>query len=123
MKRKILIVDDDDDIRTLSTMSLARVAGHDVHAVASGPECLEELQRWVPDIVLLDVMMPDMDGPTTLAAIRSGTAAPDVPVAFLTASVAPSEVARLASLGVLGVLGKPFDPMQLPTEVAALAGW
>ncbi|MBK9741212.1 MAG: response regulator [Actinobacteria bacterium] len=123
MQKRILIVDDDDDIRMLSTMSLSRVAGHDVRAVGSGQECLDQLASWTPDLVLLDVMMPGMDGISTLAAIRSGHHCPDVPVAFLTASVAPTEVDRLAALAVLGVLGKPFDPMQLPAQVAVLAGW
>lgn len=123
MSKRILIVDDDDDVRMLSTMSLARVAGHDVHAVASGQACLDELAAWTPDLVLLDVMMPGLDGASTLAAIRAGTHSPDVPVAFLTASVSPAEVTRLVELDVLGVLRKPFDPMELPNEVAALAGW
>jgi CheY-like chemotaxis protein len=123
MSKRILIVDDDDDVRTLSTMSLARVAGHDVRAVASGQACLDELAAWTPDLVLLDVMMPGLDGAATLAAIRTGAHSPDVPVAFLTASVSPAEVTRLVELDVLGVLRKPFDPMELPNEVAALAGW
>jgi two-component system OmpR family response regulator len=114
--KRILVVDDDHDVRTLIAMSLSRVGGHDVRAAASGSECMAELEQWVPDVVVLDVMMPgNGTGPATLAAIRATPAVAEVPVVFLTASVVEADMERLHSLPVSGVLGKPFDPMQLPT--------
>lgn len=123
MTKRILVVDDDHDVRTLIAMSLSRVGGHDVRAVASGAECLAELEQWVPDVVVLDVMMPGMDGPATLAALRATPSAGEVPVVFLTASVVEADMERLHSLPVSGVLGKPFDPMQLPTLLSDLLAW
>lgn len=123
MTKRILVVDDDHDVRTLIAMSLSRVGGHDVRAAASGSECMAELEQWVPDVVVLDVMMPGMDGPATLAAIRATPSVAEVPVVFLTASVVEADMERLHSLPVSGVLGKPFDPMQLPTLLSELLGW
>ena len=123
MTKRILVVDDDHDVRTLIAMSLSRVGGHDVRAAASGSECMAELEQWVPDVVVLDVMMPGMDGPATLAAIRATPSVAEVPVVFLTASVVEADMERLHSLPVSGVLGKPFDPMQLPTLLSELLDW
>ena len=123
MTKRILVVDDDHDVRTLIAMSLSGVGGHDVRAAASGSECMAELEQWVPDVVVLDVMIPGMDGPATLAAIRATPAVAEVPVVFLTASVVEADMERLHSLPVSGVLGKPFDPMQLPTLLSELLGW
>lgn len=119
--RRILLVDDDDDIRLVAGLSLRRVGGHEVEAVASGEAALSALDGAAFDLVLLDMQMPGMDGPTTLAAIRA-TGASDVPVVFLTASQR-SELEDLAALDVRGVLAKPFDPMQLPAAVADVMGW
>lgn len=123
MTRSILVVDDDEDVRRLAVMSLARVGGHDVRSVGSGAECLEELRSERPDVVVLDVMMPVMDGPTTLAAIRDSGATHDVPVVFLTAGIVAADMERLRSLPVSGVLHKPFDPLTLPSELAELLRW
>lgn len=123
MTRRILVVDDDADVRRLAVMSLARVGGHEVRSVGSGAECLEELEAERPDVVVLDVMMPVMDGPATLAAIRDSGATHDVPVVFLTAGIVATDMERLRSLPVSGVLHKPFDPLTLPNELAELLHW
>ena len=123
MSRKIIVVDDDDDVRRLAVMSLTRVGGHEVRAAESGAACLAALADELPDVVVLDVMMPGMDGPATLAEIRAGSRTYAVPVIFLTAGVVEADVDRLRSLPVAGVLRKPFDPMTLPAQVANLLGW
>lgn len=123
MTRRILVVDDDEDVRRLAVMSLARVGGHEVLSVGSGAECLEALRIERPDAVVLDVMMPVMDGPATLAAIRDSGTTHDVPVVFLTAGIVAADMDRLRSLPVSGVLHKPFDPLTLPSELAELLHW
>jgi CheY-like chemotaxis protein len=123
MSRSILVVDDEGDVRKLAAMSLTRVGGYDVRTAASGPECLIELDAALPDAVVLDVMMPVMDGPATLAEIRDNPRTADLPVVFLTAGVVELDVERLRGLPVSGVLRKPFDPLTLPAEVASLLGW
>jgi CheY-like chemotaxis protein len=99
------------------------VGGHEVASVGSGEECLAELVEHRPDVVVLDVMMPVMDGPMTLAAIRANPATADVPVVFLTASVLPPELAMLNTFDVAGVLRKPFDPMDLADSLGRLLQW
>lgn len=123
MSRSVVVVDDDDDVRRLLVMSLSRVGGHDVRSADSGAACLALLAQAVPDVVILDVMMPVLDGPATLIEIRDDPRFHDVPVVFLTAGVVDSDIERLEALPVAGVLRKPFDPMRLPADVAALLGW
>ncbi len=121
--RNIVVVDDDEDVRRLLVLSLSRVGGYDVRPVDSGQACLAELRRDRPDAVVLDVMMPVMDGPATLEEIRIDPDILDVPVVFLTAGIVDSDVERLRTLPVSGVLHKPFDPMRLPAQLAQLLGW
>lgn len=123
MSRRVLVVDDDEDVRRLAVLSLSRIGGHDVVSADSGKACLAAMAETIPDVVVLDVNMPDMDGPATLWAIREGAATHAVPVVFLTAGVVESDMDRLRSLPVMGVLHKPFDPMQLPAQLADLLGW
>jgi CheY-like chemotaxis protein len=120
---KILIVDDEDDIRTIARMSLERIGGMSVLEAASGPEALEIAVREAPEAILLDVMMPEMDGTATLAALRANDETSAIPVVYLTAKALPGEVERLKALGALGVLTKPFEPMTLAQQVRdTLAG-
>jgi CheY-like chemotaxis protein len=123
MTQSVLVIDDDDHVRRLAVMSLSRVGGYDVRAAASGPEGLAAVDDALPDAIVLDVMMPGMDGPTTLLALRDHPVAHSVPVVFLTAGVVESDLDRLRSLPVSGVLNKPFDPVELPGQLAALLGW
>jgi CheY-like chemotaxis protein len=122
--RDVLLVDDEPDIRTLATMSLTRVGKFEVRTARSGVEALQLVRERQPDVIILDVMMPEMDGPTTLAALRNEEASKDIPVIFMTTKVLSLEVERWRSLGAAGVIQKPFDPMTLPTEVRAIvAEW
>lgn len=118
MSRRLLLVDDDDAIRTIAAISLERVGGWTVIPVSSGRAALEAAQDDGPfDAVLLDVMMPDLDGPATLRLLREGVLQPGVPIVFLTAKVGEPEETRLRSLGAVGVIAKPFDPIALPEEL------
>jgi two-component system, OmpR family, response regulator len=117
---RILLVDDETDIRTVAAMALSSLGGFAVETSASGPEALARVSSWAPQLVLLDVMMPGMDGPATLAAMRERCGPVVPPVAFMTAKVEPEEVARLEELGAIGVIAKPFDPMTLAEAVQAV---
>ena len=123
MTRRVLIVDDDEAIREVAQTALELVAGWEVQLAASGEEALALCAIAPPDAVLLDVMMPVLDGPATLARLQEDPRTEDVPVLLLTAKVQPAERRRWESLGVAGVLTKPFDPMSLSGDVAELLGW
>jgi CheY-like chemotaxis protein len=114
---RLLLIDDEDDIRRVAKLSLERVGGWEVVPAASSTEAVAAAEGGGFDAVLLDVMMPDVDGPGTLERLRPILGA-DVPVVFLTAKVQPADVERLRGLGATGVLAKPFDPMRLPDELA-----
>ena len=117
---KVLIIDDDADIRLIAGLSLGRVGGMDVIDAASGVEGVRKAQEEKPDVILLDMMMPAMDGLETLAALRSQPATAMTPVIFLTAKAVGAEVERMRALGAAGVLIKPFDPRTLSGDVRAL---
>src|SRR5688500_9139758 len=115
---KILIIDDDGDTRELVQMSLA-LARMETSTASSGAEGVAKAARDRPDAILLDVMMPFMDGPATLRALRADPRTAEIPVLFLTASAMIAEVERLESLDVVGILAKPFDPATLGGRVRA----
>lgn len=117
---KVLIIDDDADIRAIARLSLSRLGGMEVVEAASGAEGVHKAQDEKPDVILLDIMMPAMDGSATLAALRSQPASARTPVIFLTAKAMRTEIERLRALGAAGVLIKPFDPRTLPGDVRAL---
>jgi CheY-like chemotaxis protein len=111
---KVLVIDDDDDIRRIARLSLAAVGGMDVCEANAGALAVGAAREHRPDVVLLDMMMPGMDGLATFRALREDSATAEIPVVFLTAKAMSAEVSRLKSLGARGVLVKPFDPMALP---------
>jgi CheY-like chemotaxis protein len=121
--KRILIVDDDDDIREVAALSLETIGGYQVLTAPSGSVGLTIAVAQQPDAILLDVMMPDMDGPTTFQKLQAQPSTAHIPVIFLTAKVQPSERARFAGLGAVAVLPKPFDPLTLASEVASALGW
>lgn len=121
--RRVLVVDDDDVIREVAEVALGVVGGLDVSTASSGRECIESALANPPDAVLLDVMMPGMDGPTTLAHLREDPVTRNIPVVLLTAKIQPGERRKWDRLDLAGVIGKPFDPMTLATDLAALLGW
>jgi two-component system OmpR family response regulator len=113
----VLYADDDDDIREVAEMALSAVSGLSVCVCGSGQEALELAPTCRPQLILLDVMMPGMDGPTTLAGLREDPDFAATPVVFLTAKIQPDEVARYKALGAIDVIGKPFDPMTLGDQL------
>lgn len=115
--REILYVDDEPDIREIVQMALGLVATLSINTADSGTRALQSMQASKPDLVLLDVMMPNMDGPTTLQQMRSQPELQSIPVIFMTAKAMPQEVARFLALGAAAVIAKPFDPMALAEHV------
>jgi CheY-like chemotaxis protein len=114
---RILHVDDEPDIRELVDMSLALNSDFQVRACCSGAEAIETAAAWSPYLILLDVMMPGMDGPTTLSELRKNRQTCEIPVVFMTARAQAREVEEFISLGAQGVISKPFDPMTLASQV------
>jgi len=123
MSYRVLIIDDEEDIRQVAALSLETVAGWDVAMASSGAEGLLQAVEYQPDAILLDVMMPGMDGPTTFRELRKNPATANIPVLLLTAKVQSTDQRRFADLGVRAVLFKPFDPLTLSTQIASALGW
>lgn len=118
--RKILHVDDNPDILTVSKLALERVGGYEVRLANSGKEAVAIATQFLPDLILLDVLMPEMDGCATLVSLRAAAETARIPVIFLSASVMPEKVAEYKRLGALDVIAKPFDPLRLPEQVSLL---
>jgi two-component system OmpR family response regulator len=116
----LLYVDDDADIREIVQMSLSLDGQMSVHVADGGERALTKMRAEQPDLVMLDVMMPGMDGPTVLARMRDDDDLRHIPVIFMTAKANPQEVARFRDLSAIGVIAKPFDPMALGGQVKAL---
>jgi CheY-like chemotaxis protein len=123
LPRRILIIDDEDDIREVAALSLETVAGWEVFAASSGAQGIARALEYQPDAILLDVMMPEMDGVATFHALEANPATARIPVLLLTAKVQSSDQRRFAGLGVRAVLPKPFDPLLLATQIATVLGW
>lgn len=123
MSHKVLIIDDEDDIREVAALSLESVAGWEVVTANSGAQGLARAAEHMPEVILLDVMMPGMDGPTTFRELRKNPATAKIPVLLLTAKVQSSDQRRFADLGVEAVLFKPFDPLTLSDQIAGVLGW
>jgi len=120
---RILIIDDEDDIREVAALSLETVAGWEVMVASSGAQGLARATTYQPDAILLDVMMPGMDGPATFRELQKNPSTRHIPVMLLTAKVQATDRSRFADLGVKDVLVKPFDPMTLSQQVAGILGW
>lgn len=118
--QKVLLVDDDHDLRRIGQLSLKNVGKWTVLLAASGKEALMLALEQTPDVILLDVMMPEMDGPTTLCRLQQQALTKRIPVIFLTAKIQTHEINDYIGLGAIGVITKPFDPMKLPEEIARL---
>jgi two-component system, OmpR family, alkaline phosphatase synthesis response regulator PhoP len=123
MPRRLLVIDDEDDIREVAQLSLEMTTGWEIITASSGAEGIAAANRDRPDAILLDVMMPEMDGPTTFRRLRDDPATAHIPVVLLTAKAQGSDRSRFLELGVNGVLTKPFDPLTLGTDVASTLGW
>ena len=118
--RSVLYVDDDPDICVVVQTALCLLAGMEVHTACSGEMAIDMAFAKRPDLIVLDVMMPGLDGPATFARLRESPLIAATPIIFMTAKVMPSEVAHFLGLGAIGVVGKPFDPLRLGDELNAL---
>ena len=123
MSHRVLIIDDEEDIRQVAALSLETVAGWDVLMANSGANGIARAEEEQPDAILLDVMMPGMDGPTTFQQLQKNPATASIPVVLLTAKVQAADKKRFSDLGVAGVLFKPFDPLTLAQQIADAVGW
>ncbi|MCH7739000.1 MAG: response regulator [Chloroflexi bacterium] len=121
--RRILLVDDDDGIREVTRVSLETTMGWQVLTASSGDEALRLAGEEGLSAILLDVMMPDMDGAETFARLREREESRDIPVVLLTAKTQKADLANYAEMGVAGTVQKPFDPLSLGREVADALGW
>jgi CheY-like chemotaxis protein/HPt (histidine-containing phosphotransfer) domain-containing protein len=119
---RVLHVDDEPDIREVVELSLSLDPDLKVRSCGSGGDALVAAGSWLPDLILLDVMMPMMDGPTTLTHLRQSPKTADIPVVFMTARAQPRELEHFVSLGAEGVIAKPFDPMTLAASVRNYIG-
>jgi len=117
---KLLLVDDDAMIRRIAAISLGRVGNWDVSTAESGVRALELLETYRPDVIMLDVMMPELDGPGTFQAIRAMGEFAKTPIIFMTAKVQTHEVQNYYRLGISGVIIKPFDPLTISAEVESI---
>jgi CheY-like chemotaxis protein len=123
MTKRILVIDDDQDIQDVAQLALRKFAQWEVQAAPSGQDGLEQARTNPPDAILLDVSMPDMDGISVFEQLQSDPATQPIPVVLLTAKVLLSDRQRFAALGVSGVITKPFDPVTLSAQVTKLLGW
>jgi CheY-like chemotaxis protein len=123
--RLILIIDDEDDIREVAALALETTAGWETITACSGPDGIRAATdpKRRPSAILMDVMMPGMDGPTAFRELQQDPAISDIPVLLLTAKVQGVDQRRFAGLGVAGVLFKPFDPLTLASQISAALGW
>lgn len=117
---RILYAEDEPDIQMVAKLALESLGGYVVEISSSGEEAIERAPDFKPQLFLLDVMMPGIDGPTTFKGLRDLPQFADTPVIFMTAKVQPGEVAGYTELGALGVIAKPFDPMTLASQVQTI---
>lgn len=117
---RILYVEDEPDIQTVARLALETLGGFTVEICSSGNEALSRAPVFQPQLILLDVMMPGMDGPTTLKMLRALPQFADTPVVFITAKVQAGEVADYKEISAVDVIPKPFDPMTLSSQVQAI---
>lgn len=118
--QRILYVEDDPDIQAIAAMVLESLNGFTLQTCSSGAEAIAKAGAFAPDLILLDVMMPEMDGPETLKKLREFPTLAATPVIFMTAKVQPQEVKSYLKLGAIGVIAKPFDPMTLADQLRSI---
>jgi CheY-like chemotaxis protein len=123
MAKRILIIDDEPAIQEVTQICLQTVAGWQVITAGSGPEGILKAAAYQPDVILLDVMMPEMDGFTTFQKLQANASTQEIPVLLLTAQVQASDDKRHSTLGIRGTISKPFDPLELAQQVAQTLGW
>ncbi|MEW8979539.1 MAG: response regulator [Symbiobacterium sp.] len=120
MALRVLLIEDDPDIQRMVQLSLKFQGGHEVSVASGGREGLEKAEQERPDVILLDVMMPEMDGYETCRRLKANPATAAIPVVFLSARAQQSEIQKGRELGAIGYLVKPFDPMTLSSQLEAM---
>ncbi len=123
MTRRILIVDDEEDVRAIAQLGLEMGAGWQVITASSGQEAVKMAAEHLPDAILLDMMMPDMDGRATLQRLKENSETQAIPVILVTAKVQPSDQENFASMEVAAIVAKPFRPLQLAEQISNALGW
>jgi CheY-like chemotaxis protein len=123
MARKVLLIDDDPDIQDVSTVVLQKFAGLETASATTGIDGLNQAKAEIPDVILLDISMPDMDGFEVFAQLRSEPLTRAIPVIVLSAKALPSDLRRFADMGVAGVITKPFDPTKLHQQIKKILRW
>lgn len=118
--QNILCIDDEEDILDVLKLALEAVGGFTVHTCNRSSQAVQQAEALKPDLIMLDVMMPEMDGPATLQLLKANDNISKIPVLFMTARVQQSEVNEYLQLGVAGVIAKPFDPMTVSTQILKL---
>jgi len=118
--KKILYVEDDPHIQRIAQLALQKVGGFEVNICSSGRQALAEAPVFMPDLILLDIMLPEMDGLTIQAELQRNEAVADIPVVFMTARVQADEVQEYRQRGAWGVIFKPFDPITLASQLREL---
>ena len=119
---RILYAEDEPDIQEVASLAIETVGGFTIKICNDGKEAVEQVSGFQPDLLLLDVMMPNMDGPTALREIRKLPGMETIPAIFMTAKVQPTEVAQYKEMGALDVIPKPFDPMTLADTIRQIWG-
>lgn len=120
---RILVIDDEADIREVTALTLETVAGWHVILAPSGAKGIEQASLEQPDAILLDVMMPDIDGPTTFRILKKNGSTSHIPVLLLTAKIQGADRRQLDALGAVAILSKPFDPLTLADQISGVLGW
>ncbi len=123
LNKQILMIDDESDIQTVARIGLTMIGGWRVLTASSGKEGIAQAKTHVLDAILLDVMMPDMDGVATLKALKADASTQSIPVIFLTAKSRAVNRSDLYALGAQGVIHKPFDPTTLASQIEGFLGW
>ncbi len=118
--QNVLLVDDDQNLRRIGKLALERVGRWDVATAASGAEVMELVRQNRPDVILLDVMMPGMDGTETLRVLKGDKSTAAIPVILMTAKIQTHELTSYLTLGASGIIAKPFDPLKLPSEISTI---
>jgi CheY-like chemotaxis protein len=121
--KHLLIIDDEDHIREVACLSLEMTEGWRVTTANCGTLGVEMAKREKPDAILLDVMMPDKDGPSTLRILQQDEHTKNIPVIFLTAKVQGPDRRKFIELGVQGIIAKPFDPLTLGQQIREVLAW
>jgi len=121
--KRILMIDDEIDIQTIARIGITIMGGWEVMSATSGKDGIAQAKAHRPDAILLDVMMPDMDGADTARALKRDLATQTIPIVFLTAKAQAIDRKRLYELGAQGVIHKPFDPTTLASQIAGFLGW